>query len=141
MPVGLDAAKLAATHGACKEIDMEISLTKNVIKGVCEVAGPQVTFTLADAGQANVAIHVALSDGTHFAFPDGTGPQVQASTVLPPGEYSCSVLIAAFSHGAFGTSYASTVSVGGRKVATTQGDVADGSDEEDDSRSFTLRIV
>jgi len=119
---------------------MDIELTKNVVKGVLQVAGPQVAFTLGDDGQANVAIHVALSDGTHFAFPDGTGPQLRASTVLPPGDYSCSIIIAAFSHGAFGTSFASTVSIGGKEVATARGDVADGSEEDDDSRSFTLRV-
>lgn len=120
---------------------MEIKLTNNVAQGVCEVAGPQVEFRLADVGQANVAIHVALSDGTHFAFPDGTGPQTQAFTVLPPGEYTCSIVVAAFAHGAFGRSYASSVTVQGKKVASAKGEVANGADEDDDSRSFTLRVI
>ncbi len=120
---------------------MEVKLTKNVVKGVYSTQGPQVTFTLADDGQANVAIHVALSDGTHFAFPDGNGSQMEASTRLPPGDYTVAVLIAAFTHGAFGSSYASSVSIGGKKVVSAKGSVATGSNEEDDSNSFTLRVA
>ena len=120
---------------------MDLKLSKNVVKGVCTVTGPQVLFTLADAGQANVMINVALSDGTHFHFPDGSGAQTSRATVLPPGDYDCAVFVAAFSHGAFGKSYRASVSVSGKKVASADGDVAEAEDEEDDIESFTLRVV
>jgi hypothetical protein len=60
--------------------------------------------------------------------------------VLPPGDYDCAIMVAAFGHGAFGTSYDSSVSVGGKKVATAAGDLAEGADEEDDIQSFVLRV-
>ncbi len=120
---------------------MDLKLNKTTVKGgVCTVTGPQVLFTLGDAGQANVMINVALSDGTHFHFPDGSGAQTSRTTVLPPGDYDCAILCAAFSHGAFGTSYKSSVVVGGKKVATADGDVAD-ADVEDDLETFTLRVL
>lgn len=119
---------------------MDLKLTKSVVKGVCKVAGPQVEFVLSDAGQANVLIHVALSDGTHLHFPDGSGARTVSSTVLPPGDYDCAVMVAAFSHGAFGTSYDSRVAIGGKAVAVAQGDVATGSSVEDDIESFVLRV-
>lgn len=121
---------------------MELKLTKNVVKGVCLISGPQVQFVLGDDGQANVMIHVVLSDGTHIGFPDGSGARTTASSVLPPGDYACTVLVAAFSHGAFGSSYDCSVSIGGRSVATAKGDVADDaeSNAEDANRSFVLRV-
>ena len=120
---------------------MELQLTKSVVKGVCSITGPQVPFLLADTGQANVMIHVVLSDGTHVHFPDGSGTTTTSSTVLPPGDYACTVMVAAFSHGAFGSSYSSSISIGGKKVATAQGDLADDVEEEDDNQSFILRVA
>jgi hypothetical protein len=119
---------------------MELKLTKNVVKGVYEVSGPQVLFVLSDAGQANVMVNVALSDGTHFHFPDGSGAQTSRTTVLPPGNYDCAIMVAAFSHGAFGSSYNTTVSVGGKKVATAAGEVASDDEQENDIQSFVLRV-
>jgi hypothetical protein len=119
---------------------MELKLTKNVVKGVYPVAGPQVLFVLGDAGQANVLVNVAVSDGTHIHFPDGSGTQTSRATVLPPGDYDCAIMVAAFSHGAFGSSYDTSVSIGGKKVAAAAGSVADGVDEEDDIQSFVLRV-
>jgi hypothetical protein len=119
---------------------MELKLTKNVVKGVCTVSGPQVLFVLGDTGQANVLINVAVSDGTHIHFPDGSGVQTSRTTVLPPGDYDCAIMVAAFSHGAFGSSYNTSVSIGGKKVATASGDVASGEEEEDDIQSFVLRV-
>ena len=119
---------------------MDLQLSKNVVKGICSIAGPQVPFVLGDSGQANVMIHVVISDGTHFSFPDGSGVQTTGSTVLPPGDYACTVMVAAFSHGAFGTSYNASISIGGKKVASAQGDVTDASEEEHDSQSFVLRV-
>jgi hypothetical protein len=120
---------------------MQLKLAKTVVSGVLKVSGPQVLFALGDAGQANVMINVALSDGTHISFPDGSGAQTVRSTVLPPGDYDCAIVVAAFSHGAFGPTYDSSVSIGGKKVATAQGSVATGQDEEDDIQSFTLRVI
>lgn len=122
---------------------MQINLNSDVVvDGICQVSGPQVTFALADAGQANVAIHVALSDGTHFAFPDGSsGGQTSGSTVLPPGDYTCVALVAAFTHGSFGDSYASTVRINGRLAASAHGTVAAGDDEDDGNRAFVLRVA
>ena len=112
---------------------MDLQLSKNVVKGICSIGGPQVPYVLADTGQANVMIHVVISDGTHISFPDGSGLQTTGSTVLPPGDYACTVLVGAFSHGAFGTSYTASIAIGGKKVASAQGDVADASEEEHDS--------
>ena len=120
---------------------MNLKLTKSVVKGVCIVAGPQVPFVLGDTGQANVMINVALSDGTHFHFPDGSGTQTSGATVLPPGDYDCAVMVAAFSHGAFGSSYNSSLTVGGKKVATAAGTLPAGVDSEDDIQSFVLRVA
>jgi hypothetical protein len=120
---------------------MELKLSKSVVKGVYVTSGPQVLFELGDTGQANVMVNAALSDGTHFQFPDGSGVQTSRTTVLPPGDYNCAIVVAAFSHGAFGSSYNTSVSIGGKQVATATGDVADGSDEEDAVRSFVLRIT
>lgn len=118
---------------------MQLKLTTNVVKGVCTVKGPQVLFVLGDDGQANVLIDVALSDGTHIDFPDGSGVQTSRSTVLPPGNYDCAILVAAFNHGEFGSSYKSSVSVGGKKVATAAGNIAVGKGEND-TQSFVLRV-
>lgn len=119
---------------------MDLKLTKNVVKGVCSVTGPQVVFALSDAGQANVLINVALSDGTHIRFPDGSGTQTSRSTVLPPGDYDCAVMVAAFGHGAFGTSYKSSISVANKTVATAKGELAEDTVVEDDIQSFVLRV-
>ena len=119
---------------------MNLKLTKNVVKGVCSVTGPQVGFVLSDKGQANVLINVALSDGTHFHFPDGAGTQALAATVLPPGRYDCAIMVAAFSHGAFGTSFDASVSIGGKKVAAAAGDLPLGVNAEDDIQSFVLLV-
>ena len=119
---------------------MDLKLTNEVVNGVYAVSGPQVLFVLGDTGQANVMINVTLSDGTHIHFPDGSGTQTSRTSVLPPGDYDCAILVAAFSHGAFGTSYNASVSIGGKKVASAVGNVADGADEEDDIQSFTLRV-
>ena len=120
---------------------MDLQLTRNVIKGVCSITGPQVEFVLGDGGQANVMIHLVLSDGTHVHFPDGSGATTTSSTVLPPGDYSCTVMVAAFSHGAFGKTYASSISIGGKKVAAANGQLDDDTEEEDDSQSFVLRVA
>src|SRR5262245_2155818 len=122
------------------ECRMEIKLTKSVVKGVCTVDGPQVPFVLGDSGQANVLINVALSDGTHIHFPDGSGVQTSRTTVLPPGDYDCSINIVAFSHGAFGSSFNASVSVGDKKVATAVGEVATDTEQEDNIKSFLLRV-
>lgn len=119
---------------------MNLKLGKSVVKGVCTVSGPQVLFVLGDAGQANVMIHVALSDGTHIHFPDGSGTQTSRATVLPPGDYDCVVMVAAFTHGAFGSTYDTTVSVAGKKVATASGEVPSDVESEDDMQSFVLRV-
>jgi hypothetical protein len=118
---------------------MKLKMTKSVVNGVCTVTGPQVLFVLGDDGQANVLIHVALSDGTHIQYPDGSGVQTSRTTVLPPGEYDCVILVAAFNHGEFGSSYNSSVSVGGKKVAAAAGDIAVGKGEND-TQSFVLRV-
>lgn len=118
---------------------MEIKL-HNVRGGVFATSGPQVDFELADAGQANVTVHVALSDGTHFHFPDGAATGTARSTVLPAGDYTCVVLVAAFGHGAFGRHYKSTVAIGGRKAASATGSLPDGSDAETDTQAFVLRV-
>jgi hypothetical protein len=119
---------------------MQLKLSKNVVKGVCTVKGPQVPFVLADDGQANVMINVALSDGTHFHFPDGSGVQTSRTTVLPPGDYDCAIMVAVFGHGAFGKTYDSHVAVGGKKVASAAGELPANVDAEDDIQSFTLRV-
>ena len=119
---------------------MNLKLTKKIIKGVCSVSGPRVLFELSDAGQANVLINVALSDGTHIRFPDGSGTQTSQATVLPPGDFDCAVMVAAFSHGAFGSSFDTSVSIGGNLVATAVGIIPAGSDEDDDIQSFVLRV-
>lgn len=119
---------------------MELKLTKSVVKGVCTVTGPQVLFVLSDAGQANVGIHVTLSDGTHIDFPDGSGVKTERTSVLPKGDYFCAVSVSAFNHGAFGDTYDSTVSIGGKKVATAKGAVPPGSDGDTALRGFVLRV-
>jgi hypothetical protein len=119
---------------------LEIKLTKQVSGGVCKVAGPQVLFVLADAGRANVGVHVTLSDGTHIDFPDGRGLQTQRTTVLPAGDYFCAISVSAFAHGAFGDTYDSSVSIAGKKVATAQGTVPTGPDGESAIRGFVLRV-
>ncbi len=112
----------------------------NVPGGVFSATGPQLALELDDAGQANVTIHVALSDGTHFHFPDGSGLGSPRSTVLPPGDYTCVVLVAAFGHGAFGRSYKSSVKIAGRKAASATGTLPDGIDAESDIQAFILRV-
>mgnify|MGYP001365104290 CR=1 FL=1 len=112
----------------------------NIQGGVFSAAGPQVAFELGDTGQANTAIHVTLSDGTHFHFPDGSSPGSAASTVLPPGDYTVVVLVAAFGHGAFGRTYRSTVRIGGRKAASATGTLPAGTDAESDFQAFVLRV-
>lgn len=119
---------------------MELKLAKSVVQGVCKVMGPQVLFVLGDAGQANVGVHVTLSDGTHIDFPDGSGVQTQRTTVLPSGDYSCAVSVTAFNHGAFGDTYDASVSIGGKKVATATGTLPTDSDGETAIRAFTLRV-
>ena len=119
---------------------MELKLTKNVVKGVCTVSGPQVLFVLGDTGQANVLINVALSDGTHIHFPDGSGVQTSRATVLPAGDYDCAVNVVAFSHGAFGSSFDASVSIGGKKIATAVGEVGEDAEQENDIQSFVLRV-
>ena len=118
---------------------MQIKL-HNVSGGVFNTSGPQVDFELADAGQANVTIHVALSDGTHFHFPDGSSSGTAQSTVLPPGDYTCVGLVAAFDHGSFGRSYKSTVSIGGKKAASATGTLPVGTNAETDTQAFVLRV-
>lgn len=118
---------------------MKIKL-HNISGGVFTVSGPQVAFQLADAGQANVTIHVALSDGTHFHFPDGSLNGTAQSTVLPPGDYTCVILVAAFGHGSFGRTYKSTVTVGSKKVASATGALPAGTDAETDTQAFVLRV-
>jgi hypothetical protein len=120
---------------------MQLKLTKNVVKGVYTVTGPQVPFVLADDGQANVMINVALSDGTHFHFPDGLAIKATGSTVLPPGSYDCSIMVAAFGHGAFGRTFDSSITIAGKKVASASGTLPPGVDAEDDIQSFTLKVV
>jgi hypothetical protein len=119
---------------------MELKLTKNVVQGVCTVSGPQVLFALSDAGQANVGIHVTLSDGTHIDYPDGTGVKTERTTVLPKGDFFCAVSVTAFNHGAFGDTYDSAVTIGGKKVATTKGSLPTGSQGETALRGFVLRV-
>lgn len=118
---------------------MQLKLTKNVNKGVLTVQGPQVSFQLGDAGQANVAVHV-VAHGEHFHFPLEPGEPPKPSATFAPGEYACTVMVAAFSHGAMGTSYDSSVSIGGKPVATARGDVAADS-EEHASRTFALQVL
>lgn len=120
---------------------MKLKLTRNIVKGVCTVKGPQVPFVLADDGQANVLINVALSDGTHFHFPDGLAIKAEGSTVLPPGSYDCSIMVAAFGHGAFGRTFGSSITIAGKKVAEAVGTLAQGVDAEDDIQSFTLKVL
>lgn len=119
---------------------MQLKFSKSVVKGICSITGPQVAVVLADTGQANVMINVALSDGTHFHFPDGSGAQASLATVLPPGDYDCAIMVAAFGHGAFGSTYNATVSFGGKKVASAAGSLAAGVDSEDTIDSFLLRV-
>jgi hypothetical protein len=118
---------------------MQIKL-HNLTGGVFATSGPQVTFQLGDAGQANVVVHVALSDGTHFHFPEGSPAGTPQSTVLPQGDYICVVLVAAFDHGSFGRSYNSTVSIGGTKVASAKGSLPAGTNSETDTQAFILRV-
>ncbi len=120
---------------------MQLKFSKNVVKGVCTVSGPQVAVVLSDTGQANVMINLALSDGTHFHFPDGSGTQASQSTVLPPGDYDCAIMVAAFGHGAFGSTFNAQVSIGGKKVASAVGSLPAGVDSEDDIQSFLLRVA
>lgn len=119
---------------------MELKLTKNVVNDVCTVSGPQVLFVLSDAGQANVGIHVTLSDGTHIDYPDGSGVKTERTSVLPKGDYFCAVSVTAFNHGAFGNSYDSTVSIGGKKVATAKGSLPAASNGETALRGFVLKV-
>jgi hypothetical protein len=51
------------------------------------------------------------------------------------------VLIAAFAHGEFGRTYASSVVIGNKLVATAQGEVPEGDDPDDGLRSFILRVA
>lgn len=112
----------------------------NIVGGVFQAKGPQVDFELSDGGQANVTIHVALSDGTHIDFPDGSGPGVSRSTVLPPGDYNCVVQIAALGHGSFGRTYKSVVKVSGVKAASASGTLPAGTDVDSDIDFFVVRV-
>ena len=119
---------------------MEIKLKNLDADGVLAIKGPQVAVVLNDSGSANVTISFSISDGTHFHFPDGSPLKTAKTTVLPPGEFDCVVLIAAFNHGTFGPSYNSTVSVGGTVVATAKGSVADSDEFDSDVQTFVLRV-
>jgi hypothetical protein len=118
---------------------MQIKL-HNITGGVFATSGPQVNFQLGDTGQANVVVHIALSDGTHFHFPDGSPAGTPQSTVLPQGDYTCVVLVAAFDHGSFGRSFQSTVSIAGTKVASAAGSLPAGTNAETDTQAFILRV-
>lgn len=119
---------------------MNIRPGKTVVDGVFSVAGPQVVVELGDTGQANVTIHLALSDGTHINYPDGSGAETVRSTVLPKGDFGASIVIGAFNHGAFGDTYRSSVKIGGRVVATANGALADKDASEVDSFPFVLSV-
>jgi hypothetical protein len=119
---------------------MNVNLTPNVVGGVFQVSGPIVVFDLTDTGQADVVVVVALADGTKMSFPDDSGAVTRVSTSLPPGKVVCTVLVAAFTHGAFGSTYNASVSIGGHVVATAVGTVAAGGAEKDSS-SFVLQVL
>jgi hypothetical protein len=91
--------------------------------------GAQISVILRDAGQANVSIHLRLSSGDHFFFPDLTGASPK-STILPIGVYTCIVRIDASSEGNFGATYDSEVLINDQIVASAKGKItgADGFD-------------
>lgn len=119
---------------------MQLLPTQSVVNGVCKIKGPQVPFLLTDTGQANVMVHVAISDGTHMNFPSGGGGQGSGSTVLPPGKYLVTVMVVAFCDAAFGRSYDSSVSLGGKQVVTASGSVPADFTREDGSFVFKLTV-
>lgn len=98
-----------------------------VLVPVVQVAGPNVAFNLTDRGKAQVSLTVVLSDGSHFS---STGSVTQPpATVLPPGTYDGAIVISAFNHGAFGSTYDSRIDIAGQHVATAKGVVpASGND-------------
>lgn len=119
---------------------MQIKLENLDAEDRLSIQGPQVDVVLDDEGQANVALHLSISDGTHFHFPDGSGRALPRSTVLPPGDYSCVLLIAAFNHGSFGATYSSVVKVAGVIVARAKGRVPAGEEFDNDLQTFVLRV-
>lgn len=120
---------------------MKIKLL-NLHEGVLVVDGPAVQFGLDDAGKASVAIHVSISDGTHFHFPDGGAKGLLQTTQLPPGDYTVVIMVAAFTHdNVFGLTYNSTVTVAGVLVASTVGSLPNDSSGESDFQAFVLRVL
>jgi len=119
---------------------MEIKLKNLDGDGVLVVKGPQVPVILNDAGGANVTVNFSISDGTHFHFPDGGPLKTEKTTVLPKGDFNCVVLVAAFNHGTFGSTYDSSVTIAGKVVATAKGTVSKADEFDSDIQAFVLKV-
>jgi hypothetical protein len=109
--------------------------------GVIAIDGPHVPVVLGDSGSAHVNIVLALSDGRSFGFPDTAGRPWPQTTTLPPGDYACTVVVAAHGHGSFGRGYDCGVVIGDKLVATAEGAIPDGDDSDIGLRSFILRVA
>lgn len=120
---------------------MKIQLHNIDPAGVATVVGPHVNVILSDSGQAHVSLTLAISDGTNFSFPDTAGRHWPQTTMLPPGDHACTVVVAALGHGGFGRSYDCGVVIGDRLVATAEGAIPTEADSDLGLGSFILRVV
>ncbi|HEX6707786.1 MAG TPA: hypothetical protein VF169_23785 [Albitalea sp.] len=109
--------------------------------GAVAIPGPHVPVVLCDAGEAQVTVVLALSNGMQFCFPDPAGRAWPQTVVLPPGEHACSVLVAAVQQGRFGRRYDSGVVIAGKLVAAAEGEIAAGDDADIARCAFTLRVA
>lgn len=107
--------------------------------GVLSVSGSHIQVALKDSGQANVSIHLRVSSGDHFFFPDIAGSNPK-STILPPGSYTCILRIDASSDGAFGSTYDSLVSINGVDVAVASGQVSSPPGFDGGKKVFILKV-
>lgn len=106
--------------------------------GELNVTGPSVPVDMRDGGTAQVMLTLAMSDGSTFT---SVGTQTTPpSTLLPPGQYTCALVDSAFNHGAFGDHYRSTITVGGKLLATAEGRIPQGSECDSTPAAFVLRV-
>ena len=120
---------------------MKIALTSDTVT----TSGNNVEFVLGDNGGAFVSLNLMIKQNGNILYQINHDQTYQGSRTqnvpLQPGNYRCSLLIAAYKHGALGITYDSFLQVSKINVATAKGEISTGDDPDFNSVSFQLIVV
>lgn len=125
-----------------KEKRMNIVLPNNQ---VITNQQPSVDFVLGDNGGALVSITLTINDSTGIKYrlvhDEDLKGSVSKSLPLPQGTYPCTLVIHAYKQGVLNTTYKSFVSISGNIVASADGSIATGADDDLGYTKFVLTVA